>query len=379
MILLNPGPVTLSERVRRALLHPDLCHREPELSELQGEIRRRLLAVYGLAPERWSAVLLTGSGTAAVEAMLSSLMPPYGELLILENGVYGERLRQIAAAHGIVHQVLTHPWQAPIDLSRLAETLEGRPRITHVAAVHHETTTGRLNALAEIGPLCKRLGRGLFVDTVSSFGAEALDLEDWGVTACAATANKCLHGVSGVSFVIVRRDGFPRPEPPARTVYLDLACYARQQDGGSTPFTPSVQVFYALAEALRELEDEGGWRARRSLYAERMSLVHTGFHALGIAPFIPVEDASVVLHAYYLPNGISYPRLHDRLKEHGFVIYAGQADLARVLFRVSTMGAITLPDLERLVGAVEGVVRGVQVSAGHDGDTPGDRPLAKDG
>ncbi|MGH8583926.1 MAG: 2-aminoethylphosphonate aminotransferase, partial [Gammaproteobacteria bacterium] len=151
MILLNPGPVTLSECVRQALLRPDLCHREPELAELQGEIRRRLLAVYGLAPERWSAVLLTGSGTAAVEAMLSSLMPPDGELLILENGVYGERMRQIAAAHGIVHQVLTHPWQAPIDPARLAATLEDRPRISHVAAVHHETTTGRLNALAELG------------------------------------------------------------------------------------------------------------------------------------------------------------------------------------------------------------------------------------
>ncbi|MGH8583511.1 MAG: aminotransferase class V-fold PLP-dependent enzyme, partial [Gammaproteobacteria bacterium] len=266
-------------------------------------------------------------------------------------------------------------WQAPIDPARLAATLEDRPRISHVAAVHHETTTGRLNALAELGRLCKRLGRGLFVDTVSSFGAEALELEDWGVTACAATANKCLHGVPGASFVIVRRDGFPRPDMPARTVYLDLACYARQQDGGSTPFTPSVQVFYALAEALRELEDEGGWRARRTLYAERMSLVHTGFTALGIAPFIPVEDASVVLHAYYLPNGISYLKLHDRLKEHGFVIYAGQADLARIMFRVSTMGAIALHDLARLVGAVEGVVRGVQ---GDDGYSPDNRQLAKD-
>lgn len=356
MILLNPGPVTLSEPVRRALLQPDLCHRESEFSELQDEIRRRLLAVYGLAPECWSAVLLTGSGTAAVEAMLSSLMPPDGELLFLENGVYGERMRQIAAVHGIAHQSLTHPWQAPIDLSRLAATLEGRPRITHVAAVHHETTTGRLNALAEIGALCKRLGRGLFVDTVSSFGAEALDLEDWGVTACAATANKCLHGVPGVSFVIVRRDGLPRPDVPPRTVYLDLARYARQQDGGGTPFTPSVQVFYALAEALREMEDDGGWRARRTLYAERMALVHTGFTALGIAPFIPVEDASVVLHAYYLPNGIGYPQLHDRLKQHGFVIYAGQADLAPIMFRISTMGAIASRDLEGLVRAVEGVV-----------------------
>lgn len=348
MILLNPGPVNLSARVRQALVNPDLCHRESEFSELQNEIRARLLAVYAL-DEAWAAVLVTGSGTAAVEAMIASLVPDTGHLLVLENGVYGERMSAIAKAHRINRSSLQHPWQAPLDLDRIKAKLVDNPQITHVAMVHHETTTGRLNRLAEVSALCKARGVGLLVDAVSSFGAEQIDFG--GIAACAATANKCLHGAPGVSFVMVRRDVLR--SAARRSLYLDLANYCAEQDNSSTPFTPSIPVFYALHEALIEFEEQGGWRSRHRRYRELIALARDGLITLGVEPLLPFEDTSVVLNAFRLPPGMSYLALHDGLKGRGFVIYAGQGAFARTLFRISTMGTIDRGDVERLVAAVQ--------------------------
>jgi 2-aminoethylphosphonate-pyruvate transaminase len=356
MILLNPGPVNLSERVRQALLRPDLCHREAEFSELQQSIRAKLLEVYDLDPGRWAAVLLSGSGTAAVEAMLTTLVPPHGKVLIIENGVYGERLSRIAEIHHIDHQRLSYPWGEGIELAAVEAYLEHRGDLTHVAVIHHETTTGRLNRLADIGALCRRRHIDLLIDGVSSFGAEELDFRSWGIAACAATANKCLHGVPGVSLVMVRRDVLPAPSAPKRTLYLDLATYCRNQDEGSTPFTPAVQCFYALDEALEELRAQGGWQARHESYRELADRVREGFVSLRIQPLLRREDASVVLNAFHLPYGLSYEDFHDRLKEDGFVIYAGQGTLAKSIFRVSTMGAISRQEVERLIAVVNQIM-----------------------
>ncbi|MGH8564818.1 MAG: 2-aminoethylphosphonate aminotransferase [Gammaproteobacteria bacterium] len=352
MILLNPGPVTLSPRVRAALMNADLCHREPEFADLQDDIRTRLLGVYDLAPEHYAAVLLTGSGTAAVEAMLTSLIPETGGVLVLENGVYGERLTRIAEVHRIPHVRVQHAWQAPLDLSRIAQAIERHPALSHIAMAHHETTTGRLNSLADIGALCRVHGLGLLVDAVSSFGAEALDFEDWGLSACAATANKCLHGVPGVSFVAASRAALSHPDAPRRGLYLDLRSYCEAQDRRSTPYTPSVQVFYALREALAELAEKGGRQSRYGRYRHLLGIARDGLRALGIEPLLPREDCSVVLNAFRLPHGLGYTELHDRLKDRGFIIYAGQGDLATTLFRVSAMGAIAVADMERFVDAL---------------------------
>jgi 2-aminoethylphosphonate-pyruvate transaminase len=351
MILLNPGPVTLSERVRQALLSPDLCHREPEFFDLQDEIRARLLEVYGLGANEWAAVLLSGSGTAAVEAMIASLAPADGRLLVLENGVYGERLGRIARVHGIPVEAIHHPWAAPLDLERLADRLAAGPRITHLAVVHHETTTGRLNDLDRVAALCREHDVALLADAVSSFGAEAIAFEDWPLTACAATANKCLHGVPGIAFVIVRRASL-QYAPPPRTLYLDLAAACQAQDARGTPFTPAVQSCYALREALSEFSDQGGRPARHARYRSLAEQARKGFETVGINPLLAPGDSSVVLRAYRLPPGLSYDKLHDSLKSRGFVIYAGQGGLAGSIFRISTMGEISDEDITRLIDAV---------------------------
>ena len=348
MILLNPGPVTLSQRVRNALLKPDLCHREIEFFELQENIRKKLLQIYNLDSNKYASILLTGSGTSGVEAMITSLIPQDGKLLVIENGVYGERISKIAKIHNINHIPFHLQWGEEIDLHCLEICLKQHQDITHLAIIHHETTTGRLNDLQAISELCKNYNIKLLIDGVSSFGAETLDFENWNITACAATANKCLHGIPGTSFVIVKREALKNNLTP-RSLYLDLATYCQKQDQGATPFTQSIQCFYALEEALCELEESGGYIARQNHYKSLINYVRENLIKLGIKPLLNQEESSIVLNSFYLPQGVDYQKLHDYLKENGFIIYAGQGELAKSIFRISIMGDITLEDMEKLI------------------------------
>ncbi|RAQ03752.1 2-aminoethylphosphonate aminotransferase [Burkholderia cepacia] len=354
MLLLNPGPVTLTERVRRSLLQPDLCHRESEFFDLQDEARARLVAAYELDPAEWAAVLMTGSGTAAVESMIAALVPQDGKLLVIENGVYGERITQIATQYGIAHEVLKHEWMQAPDLAQIAARLDAGG-YSHVAVIHHETTTGRLNDLGAIAGVCRSRGVKMLVDGVSSFGAEAIDFAGGDIDAVAATANKCLHGVPGAAFVIVRRSALAKAV--SRTYYLDLGRLAKLQDQRNTPFTPSVHAYYALVEALREFDEAGGWRARHAHYKALADQAQAGLAARGMPLVLPEGESSVVLRAYRLPQGVTYETLHDGLKARGFVIYAGQGGLSKELFRISTMGAIQAADVDRLLEGFTALTR----------------------
>lgn len=345
MKLLNPGPVTLTERVRQSLLQPDLCHREPEFADLQRSILHRLAMVYPEAGPEYAAVLLTGSGTAAVEAMVGSLVD--GNALVLANGVYGERMATMLQRHGKAHQVVRHEWTEALDIERIAASL---PHCSTVLAVHHETTTGRLNDLESVGRLCREHDVPLLLDAVSSFGGEQIRFAEWNLAACAATANKCLHGVPGVSFVLARRSLLQR-ESHSPCLYLDLQNYYQQQQKDGSPFTQAVHACYGLDAALRELEDEGGWEQRRAHYRERTDYLTAGLAERGIQRFLP-SGSSSILTAYLLPPGQTYTQLHDRLKEAGFVIYAGQGGLGEQMFRVAVMGDLSRPDLDRFLAAV---------------------------
>jgi 2-aminoethylphosphonate-pyruvate transaminase len=225
-------------------------------------------------------------------------------------------------------------------------------RFSAVLAVHHETTTGRLNRLDELGALCRAAGVPLLLDAVSSFGAESIDWSGWHVGAVASTANKCLHGVPGVAFVIADRALLHARRGSAPSVYLDLQRYHAEQVTGDSPFTQAVHACFALDEALDELADEGGWRARRDRYRARSNRLRTGLASIGIDALLPASDSASMLTAFRLPQGVTYRALHDRLKDAGYVIYAGQQRLADSIFRIATMGAIQDTDLDRVVEEV---------------------------
>jgi len=355
-ILLNPGPVSLSESVRKAVARVDLCHREPEYFELQDEVIRGLLDIYRCDPRTWAAVLLGGSGTSALEAMMASLLPPEAHVLVLENGVYGERLSRIADIHGIRNQALKAAWGEPIDLRALADLL-ATGDFSHVLAVHHETTTGRLNPVDEIASLCTEFKARLLLDAVSSFGAESIPFKSESLLAIAATANKCLHGIPGLAMVLCRHTALDQGIEP-RSLSLHLPAWADHQARQSTPFTPPVNGLLGLAQALKELGKQGGWRARRTRYLKLAARVAETCASLGVDEWLPAEDSSCVLRSYHLPAGLTYNQLHDGLKQQGFVIYAGQGDLASRLFRISTMGEISDYDMARLEQALRLVIAG---------------------
>lgn len=354
-VLLNPGPVTLSERVKRAVISQDLCHREAEFFDLQDQVRASLLDIYGLNHSEWSAVLLGGSGTTALEAMIASLIPETARVLVIENGVYGERISNLAAIHGVPHTALHLEWGEAIDHQQVEQHLASGD-FTHLAVVHHETTTGRLNDIHGLVALCEQYAVDMVLDGVSSFAAEDIPFSSPRLLACAATANKCLHGITGLAMVIARQDGLSQAVSPARSLYLDLKRWHVQQGKRSTPFTPSVQALLGLREALQELEDQGGWQARRRRYRRLASQVTATLEKLGIASLLPAEDSSCVLRSYHLPEGMSYEVLHQSLKQRGFVIYAGQGGLAQKMFRISTMGDISDYDMARLDAAFQDVL-----------------------
>lgn len=348
-ILLNPGPVNITERVRRAMLREDLCHREPEFAQLALDIKARLTKVYPEAAKDYEAILLTGSGTCAVEAMLSTLVPRDGKALVVTNGVYGERMAAMVTAHGKPLEVVTSQWHEPMNLTEVENRITRDATITHVVAVHHETTTGRLNDVAKLGQFCKRKNVALLLDCVSSFGAETIEFDAWNLEACAATANKCLHGVPGLCFVQVKHSVFDSRPSAAGNVYLDLYPYRKEQQQGYSPFTQAVHVSYALHEALIELEELGGWAARLRHYATLSQRIRQGLQEVGIETLLEDSDYCSMLTSFKLPSSHSYEQIHDALKEAGFVIYAGQGGLKKAIFRIANMGDIQLDDVERLL------------------------------
>lgn len=357
-ILLNPGPVTLTQRVRDALGRGDWCHREPEFAALMQEINARLLDVHPALQTGFSAATLAASGTGAVEAMLSAFAPEDGETLVVANGVYGERMTRMLVAYGRPHQVLQHGWTDAVDADAIEAALARNPRITHLAIVHLETTTGRWNDLDAVGRLCRERGVTLLLDAVSSFGALPVESAAWNLGALAATANKCLHGAPGLSFVLANDTLWQRRPAAPGSVYLDLrACHAGQHGNGFSPFTLPVQIAFALREALAEHAEQGGTAARFALYRGRADRIRAALAAAGVAPFLDPAAYSPVLASWRLPKGRSYQELHDALKALGYVIYAGQGGLGADIFRIAHMGDIRPAELDGLCDALARLCR----------------------
>ncbi len=355
MILLNPGPVNVSPRVTAALARGDLCHREPECAALLARIRERLVAAFAPRGD-FEAVLLTGSGTAALEAAVTSVLSAHGRLVVVANGVYGERIAAMAEAARLPHTVVGGAWTSPPDLRRLEQELS-RPDVEAVAVVHHETTTGLRNPVGDVGRLARAHGKLLLVDSVSGLGGESIDLDAVGADLVVGTANKCVQGLPGLSFVLVREQAMARLATyPRRSLYLSLAVHHEAQEHGSTAFTPAVQVAYALDEALAELLEEGV-AERIARYAAAAGILRAGFARLGLGFVLPPELRSNSITSLWLPPGLTYAGVHDGLKARGFVIYEGQGRLRQQIFRVANMGHLTAADFARCLAALAEVLR----------------------
>ena len=350
-VLLNPGPVNVTEKVRNAQLRPDLCHREKEFSDLMQGVRGKLVRAFDIASE-FDAVLVTGSGTAALEMAVCSSLPPDKTMLVIRNGVYGDRIASMGQAYGLDIHSLSYPWGQPPELNEIEQALKQNPNIEVVSLVHHETTTGLLNPVHEIGALVQKYNKRLLVDSISGLAGDALDFNRAGVDLCVGTANKCLQGLPGVSFVLVRRTAWPKLQAiPERSHYFNLCKNHQAQEKGDTLFTPAIQVHYALDAALDELLEETV-PGRIQRYANAAALLRKGFREMGLEFVVEDKHLSNTLTALKLPKGLTYEMLHDQLRTEGFVIYAGQKQLSQTIFRIANMGDITSGEFQGFLKAL---------------------------
>jgi 2-aminoethylphosphonate-pyruvate transaminase len=348
LVLLNPGPACTSKRVRDALGRGDMCPREIEFTNVLSSIRCALPLV--LHVPNHQAILITGSGTSAMEMAVISAVREGKEILVVNNGVYGNRLKIIAESHQIRVREVVGDWFTPISVEAVAAALRENPNIDAIAVVHHETTTGMINPIKAIGDIASAAGVIFLVDSISGTAIENQDLGEVAADIICGAANKGLHGLPGMAFILVSPKAVARlDQVPVRSLYLNAATYLDGVRTNNEPFTPAVQTCFAFDEAIKEFADSGGFAARTQLYRDRATLVRAGFDKLGLYMPVAPEHRSNTVNLLGLPRGVSYLRLHDELKARGYAIYAGQGKLASGYFRICTMGEISFDTLERLL------------------------------
>lgn len=345
-LLLTPGPLSTTATVRAAMLQ-DSCTWDADYNQGVVEPIRRELVRLATGPEYesdYSAVLLQGSGSYVVESVLGSAIGVDECLLIINNGAYGARMGEMARCLGLRHHELDCGETTRPELAAIEAMLARHPEITHLAMVHCETTTGMLNPLEEVAALCQRRGIRLIVDAMSSFGGIPIDMGRLGIEFLISSANKCIQGVPGFGFVIARRTALTACAGRARSVSLDLHAQwqTMEQQGGKWRFTSPTHTVLAFAQALRELEEEGGIDARHQRYSENQRTLVDGMAALGFAPLLPEEWQSPIITAFYSPAHPDYrfADFYQRLKAQGFVIYPGKVSQADC-FRIGNIGDVT--------------------------------------
>jgi 2-aminoethylphosphonate-pyruvate transaminase len=354
-LLLTPGPLTTSESTRRAL-RSDHGSRDPAFLELVGRVRTALTRLID-PTDAWTCVPMQGSGTFAVEAMLTTLLPHVGAVLVPTNGAYGDRLAAIVRRSGRAVHVSRFDEVRPVDPDVVDAELASRPGVTHVAMVYSETTTGLVNPLAEVAAVAARRGVRLLVDAMSAFGALPLDGRE-PIDGVAASSNKCLEGVPGLGFVLARRSALEGCAGRASTVSLDLHEQSRRLDqDGQFRFTPPTHVMAALDAAIAQHAAEGGVAARGARYARNRDVLVDGLRDLGLAPLLDASVQGPIIVTVRAPShpAWSFSAFYDALLDRGFAIYPGKLTVEET-FRVGVIGQVFEADVRRFLVAVRDVL-----------------------
>ena len=353
-ILYTPGPLTTSLAVKQAMLH-DAGSWHWEFNALVKSVRDRLLALAGLeSAAGWECILLQGSGTFGVEAVLASVVPPHGKVLVLANGAYGDRAVQMLQHHRTPHVVLRSTEDTPPDLAALDATLAGDSAITHVIVIHCETPTGILNPITRIGQVVKRHGRVFVVDAMSSFGGIPIDFAAAGIDYLISSANKCIEGVPGFSFVLCRRADLEATAGWARVLSLDLLSQLKGFDkNGQFRYTPPTHSILAFDQALKELDLEGGPAGRGARYRHNHELLLAGMRRIGFRSYLPPAVQSYIITSFVFPADprFTFDAFYRSLSDKGHIIYPGKISQADT-FRIGSIGRIFERDVRALLGAV---------------------------
>lgn len=368
-LLLTPGPLTTSATVKAAMLR-DWGSRDDRFIRLTASIRERLTALAG-GQGSHVCVPVQGSGTFAIEATLGTLVPRHARLLVLVNGAYGQRMVRIANVIGRDTVLIEFAEDQPVTPESLRRVLSADPEIAYVAAVHCETTTGILNPVEDLAAICRERGKSLIVDAMSSFGALPIDARAMSCAAVVASSNKCLEGVPGVGFAVIRRDLLERAGGNAPSLALDLHDQWRGfEQNGQWRFTPPTHVLAALDRALDEHEAEGGVAGRGKRYRRNLEILVDGMAEMGFRSLLPRELQAPIIVTFLMPadSRFVFSRFYEALARRGYVIYPGKLTRADS-FRIGCIGHIGSEEMMRTIAAIRETLAELGVRSGAPRDT----------
>lgn len=355
-LLLTPGPLTTSRSVKAAMVH-DWGSRDATFIKINQTVLAKLVEIVN-GGEDFVTVPMQGSGTFAVEAMLTTFIPKNGKVLLLINGAYGQRAKKICEIAGRAVAVHETPEDTPPDLAAVEQMLKTDSAITHVFTVHCETTSGILNPVEEIAAIAARHGKSLLVDAMSAFGAIMLDAQKVPFDAVAASSNKCIEGVPGLGFVLARKGALEKTKGNATTLVLDLHDqWTNFVKTGQYRFTPPIHVIVAFHQALEEFFAEGGVRGRGGRYAGNCKILIDGMRALGFEPLLPDRRQAPIIVTFRMPadKNFVFQTFYDKLKERGYVIYPGKLTVADS-FRIGCIGRLYPDHMRGVLAAIREIL-----------------------
>ena len=357
--LLTPGPLTTSETVKKAMM-VDHCTWDDDYKVITQNIRKELVRIANASEERYTAILMQGSGSFGVESVLSSAVGENDKILIAANGAYGERMIQIAQANGISYVSYIEEYNKQPSAEKIAQFLEEDPSITHVSMIHCETTSGILNDIASVSRVVKEHGRTMIVDAMSSFGGVEIPVEEYGIDFIISSSNKCIQGVPGFSFIIANRIALSKCRGKARSLSLDLySQWETMEKDGKWRFTSPTHVVLAFEQALKELRQEGGVEKRQERYYKNNRKLIGIMKELGIETYIDEEVQSPIITTFlYLEHcDFSFEDMYRYVKERGYALYPGKVTDADT-FRIGNIGEIYEEDIDRLGEIMKAYLKG---------------------
>ena len=363
-ILLTPGPLTTSLRTKLAMLR-DWGSWDADFNEITARIRRQLLDIIHGADSH-VVVPLQGSGTFSVEAAVATIVSRDGHVLVLDNGAYCKRLGKLATLMGRRTTILARAEDEPVSAEELDQHLQKDPSITHVGLIHCETGTGVLNPLQAVSDVCKRHGRGLIIDAMSSFAAIDIDARKVHFDALIAASGKCVEGVPGMGFVFIRKAVLETCAGNSHSLAMDLYDqYTYMEKTTQWRFTPPTHVVAALAEALAQFEEEGGQPARLARYTDNFQTLVSGMAAIGFKPFLRADIQAPIIVTFHAPADRNYgfKKFYDAAKQRGFILYPGKLTQVET-FRVGCIGAIGRNEMQQAVNAVADALREMGIADG---------------
>ena len=347
-VLLNPGPATTTDTVKLAQIVPDICPREKEFADNMKELRNQLVKVAHGDKDKHTAVLFTGSGTINIDICLNSLLPENKKILVVNNGAYSSRAVEVCQYYGMPHINLQSSVFDIPNLDDVKQTLDENPDIALVYTTHHETGTGVLNPIREIGKMAHAHNAIFVVDTTSSLGMIPFDMEEDNVDFCMASAQKGLMAMTGLSFIVGNRAIIEASQHyPKRSYYCNLFLqYDYFERTGQMHFTPPVQTIYATMQALKEYWEEGE-AAKFARHRRVFDAIHRGIDKLGFKDVIrkDIQSGLVVSIKYPDVPNWDFDKVHDYCYEHGFTIYPGKISTTDT-FRLCALGAIDESDID---------------------------------